>query len=274
MLTSSEFFRKLDQIEDIPTLPTVAVNVNKLMGDPCISVGSLCNVIENDQAMVAKLLKLVNSPFYGFESRIESVKRAVMVLGFDTVRNAILTVSVIEALSNHTRLDPREFWRHAIATAVVNRRLAAETRLETPDRCFLAGLLHDMGKVIMAKSFGDIFEAIVVQEKPFYEAEQQVSPIGHARVGGYLAQRWHLPEALVDAIRYHHNPAAAKASPVLCQLVHLADAIDHSASNGFQLDSISVSPRELLDLARKGNEIFNQLQPEINDACRFFCQDV
>ena len=162
-MDSKAFFRRLDNIPDIPTLPEIALKVNKLLQDEDISIGELSRIIEKDQAIVTKILRLVNSSFYQFKSRIESIPRAMVVLGLNTIRNAVLSVSVMEIFPRDkptNGLDIREFWKHSIAVAVTSKHLGSKTLLESPDECFIGGLLHDIGKIALARYFADLFEQV------------------------------------------------------------------------------------------------------------------
>ncbi|MGD8943427.1 MAG: HDOD domain-containing protein, partial [Desulfobacterales bacterium] len=203
---------KLDRISDIPTLPTIVFELNKYLRDPDTSIKTVCDTIEKDQAIALKILKLVNSVFYGFKSKISDLRNAVVLLGYNAVRNAIVSLSVINAFPKRVKLmdfDISQFWKHSLAVAVTSKNIAQLSKKESPDNCFVGGLLHDVGKVILAQYFPKLFEAVwsTLQNEhlTFYEAEQKSLPIDHSKIGAHLAAKWQLPQGLIDAIRWHHE---------------------------------------------------------------------
>jgi len=284
-MDSNAFFRRLDTIPDIPTLPEIALKVNKLLQDEDISIRKLSRIIEKDQAIVTKILRLVNSSFYQFKSRIESIPRAMVVLGLNTIRNAVLSVSVIDIFPREKSangLDIREFWKHSIAVAVVSKYLGSKTLLESPDECFIAGLLHDIGKVVLARYFVDVFDQVwtLVQAEgiTFFEAEKNVAPVNHAQIGGYLAQRWQLPTGLTDAIKYHHGVSRFASNLNLSMIAHVANIVVNTCrpESDFKLTYSGMYPDAVDAMAPQLETVsawFPQLIPEIDSSYRFLVED-
>jgi putative nucleotidyltransferase with HDIG domain len=224
--------RKIDAITDLPTLPTVAMAVNRMLQDVDSPIDQLVALLERDQSMVLKILRLVNSSFYGFKSRITSLRHAVTLMGYTTVQHAVVTVAVIDCLKIKATLkgfDISCFWTHSIGTAVMCRHLAARTRLAAPDEAFTAGLVHDIGKVVLANHFPDVFvslmEAASTEKSNFHTAESRRDTYPHNLIGGNLARRWMLPEALILAIRNHHGGMAPTIGGTLPGLVAVADTL-------------------------------------------------
>jgi putative nucleotidyltransferase with HDIG domain len=271
---------RFDRIPNLPTLPQVALKVNELLQESNVSVKILSDIIMKDQAIVTNILKLVNSSFYGFPSKIDSVSRAILVLGFETLRNAILSVSATQTLSkvnSQKDFSITDFWRHSIAVAVTCRQLSMRIPLEVPETCFVAGLLHDMGKVIIASFFNEEFQqvnALCRSGIHYLEAERTVLPLSHARIGGYLAERWRLPENLCNAIIYHHNPKQGVAGSNLATLVHVADIIVNRIMNGSEISAIITDPADKLKvikgLIENAPNWFGEIQEELESACEFF----
>jgi putative nucleotidyltransferase with HDIG domain len=279
-MDSATMKKKFDRIPNLPTLPQVALKVNELLEDPNISVRNLGDTIMKDQAIVSNILKLVNSSFYGFPSKIDSLSRAILVLGFETLRNAILSVSVTKALSKTNGSDDfsiTDFWKHSIAVAVTCRQLSIRIPLEVPETCFVGGLLHDMGKVILSCYFKDEFKQIMALYKTgigFYEAEKTLIPLDHAKIGGYLANTWHMPECLINTITYHHEPRKDVVRSNLLSLVHAGDNIVNRMMNGSNtpplIAPVSEHSRAILHLITSAPEWFGEIQSEIESAYDFF----
>jgi putative nucleotidyltransferase with HDIG domain len=207
-----DFFQQLDRIRDLPTLPAIGLKINQMLQDPGTTTDQLSRIIETDPAMAVKILKLVNSSFYGFKSTISSISTAVIILGFNTVQHAVVSLSVMKSfalMKNLKGLNIQDFWHHSLAVAVISKRLADHADKILSSDCFTAGLLHDIGKLILAEYFPEHFEKIwlTIGESgiSFFDAEKMELAVNHAEIGAYLAEKWLLPRPLVDAIRHHHS---------------------------------------------------------------------
>lgn len=279
------FVRKLEQVEDLPTLPSVAMEVNRLLEDEDVSIRKLTDTIEKDQSIVSKILKLVNSAFFGLRSRVDNISHAVTLLGFNTVRNAVLSVSVIKTFGGVKPGDGfsmADFWRHAVAVGITARFLGQQTRLASPDNGFIAGLLHDMGKVVLSAFFPEIFREVLqgmARGASFYEAERDTSPMDHARIGGFLARQWQLPRSLTDAIRCHHAVKQSAADYRLLLLVHAADLVSVRVRNEQEgAEALKGLHPEALKAVRSQLDNFHDwsqdLREEIDTGCRFFLEEL
>jgi putative nucleotidyltransferase with HDIG domain len=278
------FLKKLDSISDLPTLPNIVLKVNEMLQDYDTSIKKLSTIIEKDQAMVTKILRLVNSTFYGFGSKITNIPHAVIILGFSNIRNAVVSVSIITTFSGKKTVeafDITDFWKHSIAVAVTSRYLAKQTRFDSPDDCFVAGLLHDIGKVVLSQNFteffGQVWESVQENGLSFYEAEKKLLPADHAHIGGYLAKKWRFPVSLIDSITYHHE--IKQSVPNLNQLiiVHTANNIvnDYQGSPGRRAGRYSIDPearRTMFHQLETVTEWFPGVAEEIEEACSFFLE--
>ena len=281
-MNSITVMKKLKSIEDLPTLPAIAIEVNKMLQDYDTSIKNLTKTIEKDQAMVPRILKLVNSAFFGFKSKISSVEHAIILLGFNTVRNAVVSIAIIDALSLKGELedfDITTFWTHSIAVAVTSKYLAEKTRLQSPENSFTGGLLHDTGKVVLACHFQDFFKKVLLSMKDnnlsFYEAEVKEIPITHTQIGKYLANKWRLPDSLVDVIQYHHTVNHGANDFDLLMIVHVADNIVNSlladSKNSIDYSSIYPDAKKVMESQLEtSSEWFPELMPEIESARQFF----
>lgn len=227
-----KILQRIDRIQSLPTLPNIALQVNAMLQDLNTSIQELQAAIEKDQAIVPKLLKLVNSSFFGLRSRISNLTHAIVLLGFNPIRNAIVSLSVIEAFSNQARLenfDIKQFWVHSVAAAVISKHLAHEIGYSSPEDAFTGGLVHDIGKIILCQYLRDMFaqawKSALANHLSFHQAERKELPINHARLGAYLAARWNLPAALTETIQHHHNVRMRVRDQDLLFIVHTADYI-------------------------------------------------
>ncbi len=288
ILSSDDMIKKISEIKDLPTLPVITFEVNKMLANDRITVDRLSQTIEKDQVIVSKLLKLVNSSFFGVRSRVSSVQEAVVRLGFNSVRNVVLSVSVFESLTiDDAGMDfnIQDFWTHSVAVAITSRYLSEKARMQDPDDCFVGGLLHDIGLIIMARYFPDILSAIMhkVMEKriSIYQAEHETIPLRHNKIAEIMAKRWQLPPALCDTLKYHHTPNKYAVNPELLTLIHLGDIIVRrnfpSSFNPVRekvdpvLSSVAPSLEKKLDhLFQTSVNWFPDVMDVIRDACEFF----
>jgi putative nucleotidyltransferase with HDIG domain len=277
--------KKLDRIEDLPTLPVIAMEVNKMLRNYNTSIKDLSELIKNDQAMTPRILKLVNSSFYGFKSKIADIERAIILLGFNTISNAIVSVAIIDALSikgSSGDFDLKEFWGHSVAVAVISRYLAEKSRLCIPEEAFTGGLLHDIGKVILSQYFPDLFKKVIVamngNSATFYEAEKKHNPVTHAQIGGIMADKWKLPDGLADTIKYHHAVKAGANDINLLIIVHVADFISNHFihSPDAKINSALINPEAAMAMKPQLKTLQDWLpgmREEIALACRFFLEE-
>jgi putative nucleotidyltransferase with HDIG domain len=278
-----DIFKIIDNIKNLPTIPHILAEVNRMLQDNDVSVQKMGNIIESDQVLTSKILRLVNSAFYGFKSRIVDIRQAVMILGFNTVRNALTAVSVIDLFrmkEKYSGFDIRELWEHSATVAITGKHLAERAHLASPSDCFVAGLLHDIGKLIMAEHFTDIFKQALelTREKgiSFLDAEREISSIDHTRVGGYLARKWQLPNCLVDAIFYHHTANGNGVDSWLQVSVYAANTIVNHNFTGNVFEELLSSCPYLSDvLPRLGSlpELRSGMDAEIEQINNLFSED-
>ncbi len=221
----------LECIDHLPTLPTVFLKVSQMLNDPMVTAKRIAEVIETDQAIAMKLLKIVNSPFFGFSRKIMTVQDAIVLLGFNATRNTVMTISVIRTMNHKSDVDGfdvQEFWKHSIATGIVSRFIAKKTKVD-PDKAFIAGIVHDIGKIVLEQYFKEELQKVLklmqTKKKSFYEAELEVYRGTHCDLGSYLADKWNLPVPLIEAIDLHHTPGEATEDPQLVSVVHIANSV-------------------------------------------------
>ncbi len=218
-------------VEELPTLPNVMFEVLAIAEDDKSTAADLEEVIMRDQALSAKVLKVANSAYYGIPRTVETVSRATVLLGFQTVVGLALTVSVYDTLWGSGKghyLDRRDLWKHSLGVATGARLLSNNARGKDGAVAFTAGMLHDIGKTVLdshlAEEYGRVVELCHRERIPIYQAEGALLGVNHAELGHKVAMRWQLPEVLCESIRYHHDCGAApEGTGSVSALVSLAN---------------------------------------------------
>lgn len=203
-------------INNLPTPPIVFTQIQKVLNDPNTSAYEIGSILQEDPAITAKVLKMTNSAYYGLSQTVESVKQAVVIVGLNSIRNLVLSASMFEAFkSNQIDQEFQDFfWRHSLATAFAARLLAHSLKSKIyfePESGFSAGLLHDIGKMVISVYMSDPAAQIKSRKQadPFnydHKIEEDIIGYNHCRIGDLLAQHWKLPSKLIEAIKYHHHP--------------------------------------------------------------------
>ncbi|MHC9063733.1 HDOD domain-containing protein [Nitrospira sp. CMX1] len=227
LFTPTDLRNRIEQVGDLPTLPHVVQRLATMIGSPTVSAEEIGTIIEKDQVLAAKVLRLANSPFYGFPSRIGSVSHAVIVLGFNVVKGLTLCASALTIMKD-AGMD--QLWRHSLGVAITAKLLATRLDIKNSEELFVSGLLHDIGKVVLYVKWPDVGNSIKDAMKTrtdhsHFDIEQELTGLSHAEIGGYLASAWHLPVTLREPILYHHNPMQAKDATLQTAIVHVADIL-------------------------------------------------
>lgn len=263
---------RLLTLSDLPTLPGVMARILAAASDAEISAEQLAALLENDQAISARILRLANSAFFGLRRSVETVQRAVVVVGFDAVRNLALATSVFDTLSSKTpsSLDPRAFWMHSLATATAAKLAIEPTLPAAAAACFTAGLLHDIGKYVMALQLGERYRQVVeraaAEGAPLLETELAMLGVTHTSVGRWVAKKWNFPDLLVDVISHLYEPDSY-SGPFKRQLaaVCLGEALAYEAGAG-DPTAATPSPLAASSLGLLGLEL--QSLPSLRDRVR------
>lgn len=220
----------LDRLQQLPSLPALLAELLESFGQEGIAVSQLVEKIGRDQGLSARILRVANSPFYGFSSHVGSIRDAVVVVGFNGVRAIAVASGLIETFSGDG-LDSRAFWQHGIGTALGARVIAKRVKLNE-DAAFTSGLLHDIGKLVLELHFRENFLQVLARcrelDCEIVEAEKSMLGLDHALVGFEVAKRWRFPPGMQLAIRNHHNPDG----DLLTDVVHIANVMCHALEIG------------------------------------------
>jgi HD-like signal output (HDOD) protein len=225
--------RVISSIGDLPALPDVVARVLDITEDPSAAMSSISDSIQDDPALTAKILKISNSPYYGMRQYVGTLKLALVILGVREIRNIVLGISVFEALSSENLDSPlvKDFWTHSVRVGGVCKRLGSTIALGLQGEDFISGLLHDMGKMAMARQLGASYMRIFNKAGGFSdslcELERVTFGFDHADVAAALASCWNLPKTLADAMWCHHSTPERMLSeakdPRLAALVRIAN---------------------------------------------------
>ncbi|MEM1422428.1 MAG: HDOD domain-containing protein [Planctomycetota bacterium] len=241
------------EISQIAMLPEITIRIIELVEDPNSTANDLHQIISNDPALCARILKVVNSSFYGLPGQIGSINRAIVLLGLNAVKNIAISASLAK-LFRGGQLSPhfsaRDLWTHSVATATAAKVIADDMKVASSDEAFLAGLVHDLG--IMVEMQFDRQKLIEVIEKVapdadgvpascMLEAEREVFGATHQEFGRGLATKWKFPKTLIDVVSHHHDPTAVvEEHRKLPALLHIADRVAGAILGGFRLDLVSL----------------------------------
>lgn len=234
--TSSNILGLVNNTIELPTMPEVLLKLNEVIANTDASAADVAKVVSKDPAVSTNILRIVNSAYYGLQVRVSSVSLAVSVMGFNMTKKVALKAAVFSAFGKRREkiqhFDPLAFWKHAIWTGVAARALAQQSTVFTdvhPEDIYIAGLLHDIGKIILMEKAAPRYLAMlrraVQEQRPEIEVEVEDFGFTHADVGSVLAIKWSLPEDLAIAIRYHHAPSRDPFHRSLSSLIHLADQL-------------------------------------------------
>jgi len=210
-------------VKDLPTLPKVLDEVSRLVKDPDSSTEQMAKLIAMDQVLSAKVLKMVNSPIYGFPGRISSIHHALVLLGFNVLRGVIVSTSVMDIMNQNMV----GLWEHSVGCALASSTIARHVGLKDVEDVSVAGLLHDLGKVVTAIQLPELktgVEAMVkAKDMTYLDAEKALMGFGHDRVNAWIADHWKLPPSIKEGMSYHHKPQLARLYPEAACCVHLGD---------------------------------------------------
>ncbi len=262
----------IDRSGKLGSLPAIVYKVFEVMDDPNSTAAKIGKVINDDPALTARLLKLVNSPFYGFTAKVDTVYRAVALIGHKELRSVVVAASAVRAFDGipSELISMKDFWQQSLATAVTARVLAAFKREREIERYFIAGLLHDIGSLLMYLKMPEEMAQVLRLQKEegvdLLKAEKEIMGFDYTEVGGGLLKKWNLPPQICHSIRYQQEPFnAPEKDKSAAWLVHLASAIVTKHFDEVSKDSVNKDEDvEAIELSLwQENKLESTLLPKI-----------
>lgn len=242
MISMDQLVRDIDSI---PPFPATVTKVLQVIDTSKVNAKDVASLLAEDQSVATTILRYANSAYYGLPRQVSTVSEATVILGFAAIKSLLLAAAVHKTINKEVTgysLAEGELWNHSINCAMLAKYLAVKCRFPIPEQVFVAGLIHDVGKVVLSTYVGPQFTEILklVHEEniPFMDAEKRVLGFNHTEVGAALAQKWNLPSELVEAIAFHHNPQQAEHAFKLTALVHIADALCLMLGMGLGADGL------------------------------------
>ncbi|MDQ7816637.1 MAG: HDOD domain-containing protein [Melioribacteraceae bacterium] len=243
----------LNSINNLPTLTTIYNQLSEAIDDEYASNQRISQLISSDQATSLKILKVANSPLFGIQGKIESINQALLFLGHTEVKNILSTLSIVKQFNTRGDshgLRPVDLWAHSIGVGIISRNLALISGHKKVDNYFLAGILHDIGKLIflefVSKEYMFAVEFAENENIPIKDAEKEILKIDHTQAGQLLAEKWKMPQYIQDVIQYHHSAQTPKGSSHLLSTVHISNIMARIMRLGFSGDNLVPQPNMMV----------------------------
>jgi len=222
----------IDKIEDLSAMPSLALDVMAMLNDPRSSVKDIVQKLQLDQAMISSILKTCNSPLYGIRTPVSSISMAVNLLGYTNIKSILMSYFMrnLYRLSGKNSIK-ESLWKHSIAVAVISKHISAYKSNSDPEEAYLAGLIHDIGKIVLymddAQSYEKIIKIVESGEADFITAEKQLLKFSHVDIGFFLLEKWKFSQLLKEAVLYHHESPTRMQSDKILTIVAFADQLSH-----------------------------------------------
>ncbi len=247
------FYRKLDEVDNLPTISPVYIALQAALSNMASGAQDVAKVIAEDISLTAKVLRIVNSVYFSAASGpIASVSKAVARIGFSEIRRICTALEIIRSFKVlHRDIDPEGFWKHCLLTAITTKAIEQYRAVPSDfneDTAYVSGLLHDVGQLLLNCYFPEVFKEVLHcaerDNAPCADVERNMLGMDHGEMGGILLERWHFPEAIIQAVSWHHEPGCAPEKyRFLAQTIHLSDFICRSLGIGTSLGGISPARR-------------------------------
>jgi putative nucleotidyltransferase with HDIG domain len=236
----------LEKIHTVPAMPTSASKVLSLLKDPGVDIKELLEAIEYDQGLTSNILRLANSVYFAGPRSIASLRDAIVRLGMNRIFQLVITSAITPFARQSIKgydLPRGALLEHSVVVAIGAEELAGALKTKLPPQAFTAGLLHDLGKVVLGTFLEvdsePISQMAFSEQISFEKAEYAVLGINHAETGAALLESWNLPSTIVDVVRWHHEPSKASGDPLVADLVHVADTLALTSGIGAGIDGLN-----------------------------------
>jgi len=260
-------------MKGLPSLPGAVIAILDVLNNPESSAQELSKALHYDQSIASRVLKLVNSAFFGFPRQIDTLSKAVTILGYTSIHNIILATTIFDTFNKGPQsrsLNRKRFWQHALGCGAAAQTIESKLSMRNAEEVFLAGVLHDIGKVILDvylhDEYAEVLELAQKENLLLVEAEKKVLGATHADFGYWLAENWNLPYNLTAAIAYHHNPSKSKDHFIMASLVHIGDILTKALEIGHGGDDfIPAINRQAWTTLRLTPDFIESLIPEFEE---------
>jgi len=259
--------KQLEDLRQIPTIPAVLAPLLRYLQEPAenVDLKHVTNLIAQDESLSAQCLQMANSPLFGHWQRVDSLRGAIVGLGFQRVSDIAMSSGVLNMMPRDKGIDPVAFWEHSLGCALVTRHFARKISYPDVGKAYLAGLLHDLGIIVnlwvLPTDFRAAFDLASTQGIPLHEAEQSVLGFTHCDSGRLLAERWQLSPDLVDVVALHHSPGELSNHAALVALVELSDLLCRMSGLNYGY----IEKRQVSLLEQEGVAVLAQQCPRLKD---------
>ena len=225
---------RVQNIINLPSLPSIAMDIISIIDNPEVNINTLSKIISRDQIFASRVLKVANSPFYSYPKTISTIDFALTVLGFETVKEIIVSIAFTSHFKKYyiKDFDVNKFWAHSIMSSIISRELAKEINYKVRGEAFIAGLIHDVGIFVMSQFFNNEYKALLEllesSNLNLLEAEERVYGATHADIGSWLFERWNFPSQLVESVKNHHSPSITGNNPQLATMLYYTEYLSCS----------------------------------------------
>lgn len=281
----SNVIQLVKNVESVVSLPTIFTRIDELINSPDSNLTDIADVISEDPGLAVRLLKVANSAMFNFPAEINTITRAITVIGTRQLRDLVLATKVISVFKDIDSdiINMEEFWKHSIATGIMARILASLRRESNTEYYYLLGLLHEVGRLVMYMEIPDLMSRAVTNSVEnnvaLHQSELSVIGFDHSMVGAELMEAWNLPESMRDAICYHHRPSLSLNYADDAGIIHVSDlivnALELGSSGESDIPQLDEQAWESLDLSQFVlPDAVDQLENQYREAVDIFLEDV
>jgi HD-like signal output (HDOD) protein len=270
----------LDGSTQLGSLPTIFYQINEAVENPESSFSEIAEIIGKDSALTARLLKIVNSSYFGFSAKVETITHAITIVGMIQLRDLALATAIINSFKGIPKgtVNMQSFWEHSIAAGLAGRVIGVYIKDANPERFYVLGLLHDLGRLLSYLALPEDMSRVLIKYSHgglMHEAEKDVLGWDHAEAGGRLLKKWNLPDGLVEGVLHHHNPSQATRFPLEAAVTHVSDIIAQTMELGNSgeryVAPMDNSAWKMLGLPENFlSTVLEQVDRQVSDAIKVF----